>query len=614
MDFKALKIKCTSPDFKLGDVSYNGKLIVSEVKKADKEGVNILVFSELCLCGYSLRDVLASPVIVDACEKEIAKIAKATKKTDVVFYVGAPIKHGDGLYNGVVCIYQGNTQSVTVKQSFDKKSPFGENRVFDTAIGEGDKKFGTVPHAAHVGMDVIGFCFPEKELMVGCIVGNDFSNLEELKKYGVDLIVNPTAEIALVSTEEDRINRARKISYKADCALVMCNAGEYESTTDGLFTPHSIVAQRGDVLASTTLFDGKKGDLVCVIDTKTQKKGKKPTPKKKSENSPHPFVLDNPPEMDKRCELILNIQSHALAKRLVSTYSKTMVVGISGGLDSTLALLVMVKAADLLGWDRKQIVAVTMPCFGTTKRTKSNAIDLCNDLGVTLKEIDILEATRIHLRDIGHDESIKNVTYENAQARERTQILMDLSNDLNGIVVGTGDLSEVALGWATYNGDHMAMYNVNSDIPKTLVRRLVDYYARNTEGSVAKTLFDILDTPVSPELLPAKENGEIEQKTEDLVGPYDLHDYFLYNFVGRGYKPSKIYALAKKAFEGEFDENTIFKWLTVFIKRFVTQQFKRSASPEGIKVGSVSLSPRGDFNAPSDMSYQAFLDELNSSK
>ena len=614
MVVEALKIKCISPDFKLGDVSYNGKLIVSEVKKADKEGVNILVFPELCLCGYTLRDMLASPVIVDACEKEIIKIAKATAKTDVCFYVGAPIKHGDKLYNGVVCIHYGNTGSVTVKQTFDKKSPFGENRVFDTVIGYGDKKFGTIPHAAHVGMDVVGFCFPEKDLWVGCVVGNDYSRLDEMKKQGVDIIVNPTAEVALVTTEEDRVRRAMEISYKCGCTLVMCNAGEYESTTDVLFAPHSVVAQKGKILASTSLFDDKKGDLVCVIDAKAQKKGKKPTAKNKLKNSPHPFILDDASEMDKRCELILNVQSHALARRLQSSYSKAMVVGISGGLDSTLALLVMARAADYLGWDRKNIVAITMPCFGTTKRTKSNATELCRELGVTLKEIDILEATKIHLRDINHDESVHNVTYENAQARERTQILMDVANDVGGIVVGTGDLSEVALGWATYNGDHMAMYNVNSDIPKTLVRRVVDYCARNAGGRVAKTLFDILDTPVSPELLPPCENGEIEQKTEDLVGPYDLHDYFLYNFVGRGYKPSQIYALAKEAFAGRFDDNTIYKWLTVFIKRFITQQFKRSASPEGIKVGSVSLSPRGDFNLPSDMSYQAFLDELEGAK
>ena len=611
---ESLKIKCAVPDFKLGDVSYNGKLIVEEVKKADKAGVNILVFPELCLCGYSLRDALSSPVITDACEKEIARIANKTKNTSVVFYVGAPIKCNGGLYNGAVCIYQGNTQSVTVKNKFDKKSPFGENRVFDTLTDGEDKKFGNVPHAAHVGMYTIGFVYPDWELNVGCVVGNDYSKIDEMKKWGVDLIVNPTAQIALVTTEQDRISVAKEMSYQANCTLVMCNAGEYESTTDALFAPHSIVAQRGEIISSTSLFDEKKGDLVSVIDVKTKKRGIKPTPKKKAENSPHPFILDDEKEMDKRCELILKIQAHALARRLESTYSKAMVVGISGGLDSTLALLVMAKSSDLLGWDRKNIIAITMPCFGTTKRTKSNATELCRELGVTLKEIDILEATKIHLRDIGHDESNHNVAYENAQARERTQILMDISNDIGGIVVGTGDLSEVALGWATYNGDHMAMYNVNSDIPKTLVRRVVDYCARNAEGSVAKILFDILDTPVSPELLPPRENGEIEQKTEDLVGPYELHDYFIYNFVGRGLTPREIYKKAKEAFEGVFDGDTIYKWLTVFIKRFVTQQFKRSASPEGIKVGSVSLSPRGDFCIPSDMSYQAFLDELEKAK
>ena len=610
MDVKALKIKCVSPNFKLGDVAYNGKIIVDEVKKADKSGVDILVFPELCLCGYSLRDMLASPVIVDACEKEIAKIASATKNTEVLFYVGAPIKCGDKLYNGVVCIQHGITHSVTVKRTFDKKSPFGENRAFDTVVDEERKSFGKVPRAAHVGMDTIGFFGSNWELRVGCIVGNDYSKIEEFKKRGIDIIFNPTAEIALVTTESDRIRLAKEISYKADCTFVMCNAGEYESTSDGIFAPHSIVAQKGEIINSTSLFDSTNGELECTVNVKAPKKGKKPAPKTKEKDVTHPFILENVAEMDKRCELIMNIQAHSLAQRLKRTYSKAMVVGISGGLDSTLALLAMVKAADLIGWDRKNIVAVTMPCFGTTKRTKSNATELCNELGVTLREIDILEATRIHLRDIGHDESVHNVAYENAQARERTQILMDISNDIGGIVVGTGDLSEVALGWSTYNGDQMAMYNVNNDIPKTLVRRVVDYFARNTEGRVAKILFDILDTPVSPELLPPQENGEIEQKTEDLVGPYELHDYFIYNFVGRNLTPAQIYKNAIKAFDGVYDKDTVYKWLTVFIKRFITQQFKRATAPDGVKIGSVSLGSRGDFVMPTDMSYQAFLDAL----
>ena len=611
---ESLKIKCAAPDFKLGDVSYNGNLIVEEVKNAEKAGVNVLVFPELCLCGYSLHDMLASPVIVEACENELAKIAEQTRETYVAFFVGLPMVYGDKLYNSVVCIYRGNTQIATVKSVIDKNSPFGENRVFDTDFVGGDKQFGNIPHAAHVGANLIGFSFPQGEIKIGCAVGNDYSALEELKAQGVDLIVNPTAQIALVTTENDRIRVAKEISHLADCALVMCNAGEYESTSDGLFTPHSIVAQRGEILACTNLFDEKKGDLVSVIDTKTKKNGTAPSAKSLPESTENPFILKDKGEMDKRCELILNIQAHSLAQRLKRTYSKTMVVGISGGLDSTLALIAMVKAADLLGWDRKNIIAITMPCFGTTKRTKSNATELCRELGVTLREIDILEATRLHLRDIGHDESVHNVAYENAQARERTQILMDVSNDMGGIVVGTGDLSEVALGWSTYNGDQMAMYNVNNDIPKTLVRCVVDYFARNTEGSVAKILFDILDTPVSPELLPPCENGEIEQKTEDLVGPYELHDYFLYNFAGRGLKPSQIYKNAATTFEGKYDGDTVYKWLGVFLKRFITQQFKRATAPDGVKIGSVSLGSRGDFCMPSDMSYQAFLDELESAK
>lgn len=613
MKADALKVKCVAPQFKLGDVKYNGKIIVEEVKKADKEGVDILVFPELCLCGYSLRDMLSSSVIVDACEKEIQEIEKNTEKTKVNFYVGMPLKHRGKLYNSVVSVKEGRIESVITKKTFDKNSPFGENRVFYTQKSDFIKKIGErrIPVGAWIKhiTDENG-----KTVKLGCCIGNDYSSINFLKKAKTDVIINPTAQIVTVTMEEDRERTAKDISYRANCTLAMCNAGEYESTTDGLFAPHSIICQKGEIIGKTKLFNSKTADLVCEFNPKIEKMGVKPEPKEKAKNSPHPFILDDEKEMDKRCELILNIQSHALARRLEASYSKTMVVGISGGLDSTLVLLAMVKSADYLGWDRKNIIAVTMPCFGTTQRTKSNAIDLCKELGVTLREINIFEATKIHLRDIGHDENIKNVAYENAQARERTQILMDISNDNCGIVVGTGDLSESALGWATYNGDHMSMYNVNSDIPKTLVRHVVNYFARNCHKSVAKILLDILDTPVSPELLPAKENGEIEQKTEDLVGPYDLHDYFLYNFVGREYAPSKIYALAKEAFCGKFDEETVYKWLKVFIKRFVTQQFKRSASPEGVKIGSVSLSPRGDFNMPSDMSYQTFLDELESNR
>ena len=604
-----IKIKCSSPKIKPGDVTYNAELIVNEIKVAQNGGADIILFPELCLCGYTLRDMLGSDVIVEACERELVRIANETSGTDVTLVLGTVIRVGGELYNAVAILENGSVIGIVPKSSLPKKSPFGENRVFSVP-----KAGGVLEGWQNSFVCSADALFEKNGAKYGVCIGSSFERVGALCETGAKIILNPTAEIVTVTMEKDRIYRAAKISYEHSCTLVSCNSAETESTTDGLFAPHSVVLQNGILLHEKKAFDKENSDPVCEIDINNDKKNEPKPYENGAKNSPHPFILDDEGEMDERCELILNIQSHALARRLVSSYSKSMVVGISGGLDSTLALLVMVRAADYLGWNRKNIVAITMPCFGTTKRTKSNATELCKELGVTLREIDILEATKIHLRDIGHDEGVHNVTYENAQARERTQILMDVANDIGGIVVGTGDLSEVALGWATYNGDHMAMYNVNSDIPKTLVRRVVDYSARNTEGSVAKILFDILDTPVSPELLPPTESGEIEQKTEDLVGPYDLHDYFLYNFVGRGYAPSKIYKLATEAFVNRFDDSTVYKWLTVFIKRFITQQFKRSASPEGIKVGSVSLSPRGDFNMPSDMSYQAFLDELERAK
>lgn len=605
MNRTLLKIKCACPDLKLGDVFFNAKVIESEIEEASSKGIDLLVLPELCLCGYSLRDMLSSIAILDSCDKAIRGIIEKTRGSHVYVFVGTPLMYKDKIFNCAMCIQNGEILNITTKNVFDKKSPFGEIRVFDSCAEKMlDFAFGKndVP---------VNSAFQLENVRVGCAVGKDYTGIENVE---VDLIVNPTADVVTVTMQEDRKYIAEKISYEKNCAYASCNAGEYESTTDVLFASHNIISQKGNVLYKTRLFERKTTEDVYEIDLDSPMKASLPKRKEEKKSSPHPFILDDEKSMKERCEMILTIQAHALARRLESSYSKAMVVGISGGLDSTLALLAMVQCADYLGWNRKNIIAVTMPCFGTTQRTKSNAIDLCNELGVTLREINIFEATKIHLRDIGHDEAIKNVTYENAQARERTQILMDISNDVNGIVVGTGDLSEVALGWATYNGDHMAMYNVNSNIPKTLVRHVVGYFAKNCEEKVSKILLDILDTPVSPELLPAKDNGEIQQKTEDLVGPYDLHDYFLYNFVGYGYTPSQIYKRAKEAFLGIFDEETIYKWLKVFIKRFVTQQFKRSASPEGIMVGTFSLSPRGDFNMPSDMSYETLLAELEENR
>ena len=605
-----LKIKCVSPKIKLGDVNYNSQLISNEIYNADNEGADIVLFPELCLCGYSLKDMLGSCALVGICQREILRIARDTRGTKALAVVGFPFSYKKQIYNSVAVIEGGDLLGVVPKSKFPMRSPYGENRVFKIPYVD-DDQIEALATCLDFGTDLI---FDVGDYGLGVVIGDARENAGNLAGMGADIILNPTADIVTVTMEDDRRQEAKEISYYNECVFVMCNSAETESSADGLFTPHSILCQNGKIIHEKNVFSEEIGDPVWEFDVKSTEKCKVISHDKSAKNSPHPFILDSAHEMDKRCELILNIQAHALARRLESTYSKKMVVGISGGLDSTLALIAMVKAADLLGWDRQNVVAITMPCFGTTKRTKSNATELCRELGVTIKEIDILEATRVHLRDIGHDESNHNVAYENAQARERTQILMDIANDIGGIVIGTGDLSEVALGWSTYNGDQMSMFNVNNDIPKTLVRCVVDYFARNTEESVAKILLDILDTPVSPELLPPCKSGEIEQKTEDLVGPYELHDYFLYNFVGRDMPPSKIYKNAKEAFEGKYDDGTIYKWLTIFIKRFITQQFKRSASPEGVKIGSVSLGSRGDFNMPSDMSYQVFLDELEMAK
>ncbi len=417
------------------------------------------------------------------------------------------------------------------------------------------------------------------------------------------------------------------------CAYLYTDAPESESTTDVIFSAHNIIAENGTILAESKPFAHKNGDIITEIDvdklanqrirantfdTETEKQARfidfslKVTETELTRKiDKAPFVPSDITVRQSRCEQILTMQSHALAKRLAVTRSKCAVIGISGGLDSTLALLATTRAADYIGWERKNIVAVTMPCFGTTKRTRSNAEKLCEALGATFKEVNISDAVELHFKNIGHDKSVLNVTFENAQARERTQVLMDIANDLGGLVVGTGDLSEIALGWSTYNADHMSMYNVNCSVPKTLVRYVVGYFADKEGGEIKAILDDVLNTPVSPELLPPKD-GDIAQRTEELVGPYELHDFFLYNMLRLSFTPSKVYRLAKLAFKGIFDEQTIYKWLEVFIKRFFAQQFKRSCSPDGVKIGSVALSPRGDLKMPSDASSAAWLDDLKS--
>ena len=613
-----IKVKAVSPRLEVGGVSFNKEEIVKEIKVAIGEGVKILVFPELTLTGVSAGEMAYSGVILNACEKALLNIKFATQGSDILVFVGAPLRYKDNNYSCAVAIKSGEILGVVPKLG---KLPF-----FKDFINIGDEKYP-------FGTDLLFSCKEISDLTVGVIIGDTVENPSPkgffLCENGATVIVNLSGASELVSSEE--IRRASMISrsYATKSAYIVANPSEDESTTSGVYGAHNLIVENGDILAESKPFEKKTGDCVSEIDVSylTNKrislgthaesakdiyfsfKLEKTTLTRKISNTP--FFPEGKEELKNRCEKILTMQSRSLAKRLTASYSKGMVLGISGGLDSTLALIVCVKCADYLGWERNKITAITMPCFGTTARTKSNATELCLSLGVTLREIDIFEATRVHFKDIGHDENDHSVVYENAQARERTQILMDVANSLGALVIGTGDLSEVALGWSTYNGDHMSMYNVNSALPKTLIRHVVAHFAENADENVKNILNDILDTPVSPELLPAKENGEIEQKTEDIVGPYELHDFFIYNFVGKKFAPSKIYRLALYAFGGKYSGETVYKWLTVFIKRFFTQQFKRSCSPDGARIGSVSLS-KNDFQMASDFSYKTFLEELDS--
>lgn len=612
-----IKVKAVSPKLEVGNVSFNKAEIIKEIKKAQGEEVKILLFPELSLTSATSGDMAKDKVIVGASEKALINIKCATNDSDILVVVGAPLSYNGTVYSCAVAIKSGKILGVVPRIG---KMPFLKDYI---KIGEDKCPLGT---------DLLFSCESVDSLVIGIVLG-DLTKTPSpkdlfLTESGATVILNPSSSYELVTSDEIRKATFIAKSYMTSSAYIVANPSEDESTTKNVFSAHNLIVENGEILAESKPFESKTGDCVSEIDTKYLASRRddripkadnitftlnleKTTLTRKIPSTP--FFPEGKEELSLRCEKILTMQSRSLAKRLTASYSRGMVLGISGGLDSTLALLVCVKCADYLGWDRKKITTITMPCFGTTKRTKSNATELCNALGVTLREIDIFEATRVHFRDIGHDESDHSVVYENAQARERTQILMDVANAQGALVIGTGDLSEVALGWSTYNGDHMSMYNVNSALPKTLIRHVVAHFAKNADQNVKEILLDILDTPVSPELLPAKENGEIEQKTEDIVGPYELHDFFIYNFVGKKFAPSKIYRLALHAFGAKYDDETVYKWLTVFIKRFFTQQFKRSCSPDGVRIGSVSLS-KSDFDMVSDFSYKAFLEELDENK
>lgn len=628
-----IKVAAATPDIRVADVDYNKGQIIKQMDEAAEAGAKIIVFPELCITGYTCSDLFLQDILLNSAKKALVKIAEHTKNLDALVFVGVPIAVGGELYNVAAALNHGNILGFTTKSFLPNYGEFYEMRQFRPGPKKAEK-----------------ILFGGKEIPFGpqlLFVENQMANLIvsaeicedvwspvppsiEAAREGATVIVNCSASDETIGKASYREALISGQSARLISGYIYANAGEGESTTDLVFGGHNLIAENGTILAEAKRFSN--GIIYTEFDvqkianerrknttfTETQEHvlpripfGLEQTETILTRTFPsRPFVPRDDQERAKRCEEILTIQAMGLKKRLAHTHAKSAVVGISGGLDSTLALLVTAKAFDALGLERSGITAVTMPCFGTTDRTYQNACKMSLKVGATLREVRIGDAVMQHFKDIGHDPQDHSVTYENSQARERTQVLMDIANQTGGLVIGTGDMSELALGWATYNGDHMSMYGVNASVPKTLVRHLVHYFADTCEDSSLKeVLYDVLDTPVSPELLPPKD-GEIAQKTEDLVGPYELHDFFLYYFLRIGYEPGKIYRIAKLSFAGEYDDETIYKWLRTFCWRFFSQQFKRSCLPDGPKVGTVALSPRGDWRMPSDACVALWIQNL----
>lgn len=628
-----IKVAAATPDIRVADVAFNTEQICRMIDETAGKGAKIVAFPELCITGYTCSDLFTQDILLARAREALYKIARHTEGKDGLYFVGTPLAVDGELYNVAAALHQGKILGLTTKTFLPNYGEFYEMRQFH-AGPETVREIHLDGRSVPFGPQILFADEDIEGLVVSAEICEDvWSPVPpsiRAAREGATIIVNCSASDETIGKASYRESLIEGQSARLICGYVYANAGEGESTTDLVFGGHNIIAENGTTLASGKRFEN--GVIYSEIDMKrlnserrknttfqleeTRTLVKVPFHLKIEEtlltrNFPsRPFVPSESAERAKRCEEILTIQAMGLKKRLNHTHAKSAVVGISGGLDSTLALLVTAKAFDALGMDRKNIVAVTMPCFGTTDRTYQNACKMSEKLGATLREVPIGAAVAQHFQDIGHDSGDHSVTYENSQARERTQVLMDISNQTGGLVIGTGDMSELALGWATYNGDHMSMYGVNASVPKTLVRHLVHYYADTCEDTVLKSvLYDVLDTPVSPELLPPKD-GEIAQKTEDLVGPYELHDFYLYYFLRFGYEPAKIYRIAKYAFAGEYDDETIYKWLRTFCWRFFSQQFKRSCLPDGPKVGTVALSPRGDWRMPSDACVAAWIENL----
>ena len=615
-----LRVASATPHIKVADCTGNAQKIIAMAKEASANGASLVVFPELCITGYTCGDLFLQRALLNSAQENLKAIISETKDLDCVILVGLPVRANSGLYNCAAVICHGDLLGLVPKKYIPNYSEFYELRHFTPAKDE-LTSINFLGKQTYFGKNVIFECLDMPEFKLGVEICEDLWTAEppsgKLALNGATIIANLSASDEVIGKADYRRMLVKSQSARLLSAYVYTSAGLGESTQDLVFSGHNLICENGSILAESKRFD--TGIIYADVDLQKMEneRAKANTfvgeynfervcfhlPVKDLTLHRHfsktPFVPTNKTNLDERCEEILTIQATGLATRIQHTNAKSIVIGLSGGLDSTLALIVAVHAMDMLKRDRKDIIAVTMPCFGTTKRTKSNAEILAESYGVSFKDINISKAVTQHFEDIGQSLDVLDVTFENGQARERTQVLMDIANKTGGFVVGTGDLSELALGWATYNGDHMSMYAVNASIPKTLVRHLTAFEAEHSDGNLKKALLDILDTPVSPELLPPKD-GEISQKTEDLVGPYELHDFFLYYLVRQGFTPKKIFRLAKIAFEGAYDDETIRKWLKTFLRRFFSQQFKRSCLPDGPKVGTVTLSPRGDWRMPSD--------------
>lgn len=640
MDFGFVKVAAATPLVRVADCIYNTEQIESMMREASEKGVEIIAFPELAITAYTCLDLFGQQTLQEEAVNSLLNLIHGTQELYILTFVGIPLRAGDCLINATVAFQSGKILGVVPKTYLPNYKEFQEKRWFTSShdlevssVMIGDYSYPMSPNLL--------FC--NGDIRVGVEICEDLwmpsPPSSFLAMAGANILINPSASNELIGKHTYRRQLVSQQSARCVAGYVYSACGYGESTTDLVFAGSSLIAENGSILAEARRFSIEGQLIVSEIDINNLKHdrlqnvsfldGLKDYKEKNVQFipfdipdtaktagltrkvEPHPFTPSGD-TLNERCEEIFQIQVAGLAKRMAHTHSRTAIIGISGGLDSTLALLVTVMTFDLLGISRKQVIGITMPGFGTTDRTYTNALNLMNSLGITSREISIREASLLHFRDIGHDPDNHDVTYENTQARERTQLLMDIANQENGMVIGTGDLSELALGWATYNGDHMSMYGVNTSIPKTLVKYLVKWVAgHKVDKESCVTLLDIVDTPISPELIPADANGNIKQKTEDLVGPYELHDFFIYHFLRFGARPSKIYWLAQQAFAGVYEKEVIKKWLHTFFRRFFQQQFKRSCLPDGPKVGSISLSPRGDWRMPSDAVATIWLKEID---